>query len=675
MMTNNGTVLITARANLSLSKPKDGDAATTLRRLQIIAYTGVPMTVAGFELPVVIDLAGLTIPNQQIPVRFNHSPNFGIGHTERIAVDSGQLVAEGVVSRATPEAREFVASAENGFPWQASVGTTAEKFRLVPEDVTTTVNGKDIAGPFYLIEKATLREISVVDLGADSQSDVTLTANAGPSQSQVSNSGGQAMTKPDVTNAADQNQKQNDTPPQPAGNGTPDVQGKAPEPHVQGQQPANNTPNLDYQHEIERFKAIQAIFGDRTDLAEKAVREKWSLEQCQIEALRAERPRGPAIVATSEPQINGQILECAVLMATGYQHLEQEYDEATLQTAHRRFKSRIGLQDLIIEAALANGYRGRATRVDNDILRTAFQPQVAAGFSTVDIGGILSSVTNKFLLQGFFSVERTWRNICAVRNVRDFKTVKSYRLIGRDQYELVGPGGELKHGTLGEESFENRADTYGLMLTIDRRDIINDDLDAISTVPRKLGRGSGLAINNVFWTTFMANASFFTTARGNYAEGATTALTIDGLTTAEQLFFDMEDSDGAPIGINPEILLVPSSLAAVASQLMKSTELRITTADTTYGVSNPHAGKFRVEVSRYLANDNYSGYSTKAWYLLANPNDLPVIEVAFLNGQESPTIETAEADFAVLGIRMRGYHDFGVALIDPKGGVKMKGEA
>jgi hypothetical protein len=52
-----------------------------------------------------------------------------------------------------------------------------------------------------------------------------------------------------------------------------------------------------------------------------------------------------------------------------------------------------------------------------------------------------------------------------------------------------------------------------------------------------------------------------------------------------------------------------------------------------------------------------------------------VIEVAFLNGQESPTIETAEADFNVLGVQMRGYHDFGVALQDPRGGVKAKGEA
>jgi hypothetical protein len=261
-----------------------------------------------------------------------------------------------------------------------------------------------------------------------------------------------------------------------------------------------------------------------------------------------------------------------------------------------------------------------------------------------------------------------------VRNVSDFKTVTSYRLIGKDQYELVAPGGELKHGTLGNEQYTNKADTYGLVLSIDRRDIINDDLGAITTVPRKLGRGSGLKINDVFWTTFLNNGAFFTVGNKNFLSGAATALSIDGLTGAEVAFMDQVDSDGKPIGIMPAILLVPTALSAIGSQLFKSLELRDTTANSKFPVANPHQGKFRVEVSRYLANAAYTGNSAKAHYLLADPNDLPVIEVAFLNGQESPTIETTEADFNVLGIQSRGYHDFGVALQDFKGGVKSKGE-
>jgi hypothetical protein len=72
---------------------------------------------------------------------------------------------------------------------------------------------------------------------------------------------------------------------------------------------------------------------------------------------------------------------------------------------------------------------------------------------------------------------------------------------------------------------------------------------------------------------------------------------------------------------------------------------------------------------------NFMGDSAKAWYLLTDPSDLPLIEVAFLNGQEAPTIETADADFNVLGVQMRGYHDFGVALQDPRAAIKCKGEA
>ena len=89
----------------------------------------------------------------------------------------------------------------------------------------------------------------------------------------------------------------------------------------------------------------------------------------------------------------------------------------------------------------------------------------------------------------------------------------------------------------------------------------------------------------------------------------------------------------------------------------------------------PAVSKFAVQVSRYLSNSQYTGNSGKAWYMLADPADLPVIEMVFLNGQESPIVETAQADFNTLGVVMRGYHDFGAALQEPRAGLKAKGEA
>lgn len=66
-----------------------------------------------------MDLAGLNIPSQSRPIRFGHDATAGLGHTDSIAVAEGKLVAAGVVSRDTAAAREIVASARNGFPWQA----------------------------------------------------------------------------------------------------------------------------------------------------------------------------------------------------------------------------------------------------------------------------------------------------------------------------------------------------------------------------------------------------------------------------------------------------------------------------------------------------------------------------------------------------------------------------
>jgi len=40
---------------------------------------------------------------------------------------------------------------------------------------------------------------------------------------------------------------------------------------------------------------------------------------------------------------------------------------------------------------------------------------------------------------------------------------------------------------------------------------------------------------------------------------------------------------------------------------------------------------------------------------------------------QEPTVETAEMDFNVLGIQMRGYHDFGVAKQEYRAGVKSEG--
>ncbi len=679
---------------------------SSLPRFQMVAYTGGPMRLAGWRYPVVVDLTGLSLPSQRRPIRLGHDAALGVGHTDAIRIDSGKLIATGVISRDTAAAREVVASSRNGFPWQASIGSSVDEHEFIHEGHSVLVNGRSLPGPLNVVRRATLGEISFVDLGADGNTSALVTASI-PSDTAFGDP--PVKTTPTATATATDPQSATATPATPATPATTSAMSAAAmatqgSPHTEAisqtqtqtsEVPAHMQASAmvadDLVHrlraaavaETERITAVRTLCASKHPLIEaKALSDGWDATRTELEVLRAARPHGPAIHVTDQG-LTGEVLEAACLLTAKHTDPLRVVSEKALTLADRRFRGGIGLQELFLEAAWANGYSGRTFRDTRAVLEAAFARdrfgdgvvRADGGASNIDIGGILSNLTNKFLLEGFNAVEKTWRNIAVVSPVTDFKATTRFRLIGKDQYEKVAPGGELKHGTLDEMKYQNQADTYGLLLGIDRRDLINDDLGAITTVPKKLGRGAGLKINDVFWVTFLGHPTFFSALNENLLIGADGALTIDGLTKAETLFNEQLDPDGKPLGTMPSILLVPPSLSALGSQLFKSTELRDTTPGTKFPVSTPHQGKFRVEVSRYLSNPHFPGSSRKAWYLLADPADLPVIEVVFLNGQESPTIESAQADFNTLGVVMRGYHDFGVGLQEPRAGLKVKGEA
>lgn len=661
---------------LEANAPADGKPA--LPRFTMVAYTGGPMRLAGWRHPVIVDLAGLRIPTQHRPIRLGHDAGQGVGHTDSIRVEGGTLIAAGIVSRDTAAAREVVVSSRNGFPWQASIGASVEEHEFVREGQSVHVNGQVFAGPVNVVRRASLGEISFVDLGADGNTSAAITA-INPTAS------GASMTVPAAPAAA----AAPTTPSEPAVQAAaqPAAPAPAPAPAIQAATPAPAStiqaqvedPVLRLRAaaaaETERITAVRAAAAGHPAIEAKAIKEGWDAMRTELEVLRASRPQAPA-VHVRDDGLTAAVLEAACVEAGKHDAPEEVCDAKALETAHRRFRGKISLQRLILEAAWANGCTVRT--FDDDpraVLRAAWGGGIqAGGLSTIDLPGILSNVANKFLLDGFNSAEGTWRNICRIGSVKDFKQIARYRLVGNMTYERVAPGGELKHGKLGEERFTNQADTYGKLIAIDRRDIINDDLGVITAVPQELGRGASQALNDLFWTAFLDHAAFFSAANKNLLTGVDTALTIDGLTKAEVLFNQQVDGSGRPLGIAPAILLVPTSLTAIGSALVKATEIRETTANAKYPVFNPHQGKFRVEMSRYLDNPKIAGGSAKAWYLLAEPADLAAIEVVFLNGQEAPVIETADADFSTLGIQLRGYHDFGVAKQDPRAAVKARGE-
>ena len=619
-----------------------GDAeAPTLRRFAMTAYTGGAMRIRGWRHPIVIDLAGLASTRRARPILRDHDPGRIVGHTTSVAVRDGTLLVDGLVSGAGSVASEIVESSINGFPWQASVGAMTSEVEFVPEGRDAQANGRTFAGPVYVARRSTLGEISFVAMGADDSTEARIAAKAAQGSDEMDET-----TTPAAVEAA---------PTAPAESPVQDVTREIAESRLQ------------FAREAERVGAIKrACAGRHHDIEAEAIRDGWDPSKAELAVLRAERPEPPAGIV-KEFSSTPQVVEAAVCQTAGLPEAEKAFDPRTLDEASRRWPRGLGLQELVVEAARANGHAGSWS------FKADPAGMLRAAFSTMSLPGIFSNVANKFLLSAFNAVESNWRSIASTRSVSDFKTVTSYRLTGGFEFAEIGPGGEIKHGEVGEESFQNQARTYARMFSLTRQDLINDDLGALTAVPARIGRGAALTMNRIFWTAFLDNAQFFTTARKNYKEGAATALGIDAMTEAELMFLTQTDPDGYPLALTPAILLVPPALVVPASLLMNSLEVRNPSAkDYT---SNPHAGKFRIVRSSYLSNAAIPGASGKAWYLLAEPSELSTIEVAFLNGQQNPVIEQAEADFHVLGVQMRGYFDFGVARQEWRAGVKFKGEA
>ncbi len=656
-----------------------GDGEAKLRRFTMTAYTGGEMVLAGFPHPVVVDLVGLKVPAKSRPILKDHNRSLIVGHTDAITVGENTLEVAGVISGAGPVAQEVIASSENGFPWQASVGARAEKVVFVPQGKTVSANGRQFTGPLYVARKATLGEVSFVALAADDNTSAQVAASAAQQETEIMTMNFEQWVETQGFVLAELNEKQTSNlkamyEASQEGEGKPTI---ATTTSIMGSENAVADLRAELAAETKRVGAIRKVCaGQHGEIEARAIEEGWEETKTELEVLRAERPAAPHIGRGRDP-INADILEAAACMSAGLDEndLVKQYGDRAMEAAQPM--RHIGLRELVAACA----------RMEGQDLPPVFGDGTAtirAGFSTMSLPGILENVMNKTMLAAYQVSEIVALQLCKVGSVSDFKEVTRYRLLGTGGFEQVAPDGELKHGKLGEQKFTNKADTYGQILMLTRRDIINDDLGAFMDIPREMGRSGAESIDDLFFSLFLSNpGSFFSAGNNNYLTGVDTDFGPDSLTTAKTLFRKQKAGPGTkakdqkPINIRPEKLVVPVELETEAELLMGSAQIMLDGASskTKMPTDNPHRNKYKIVSAPHLSDSYYTGNSAKAWYLFANPAVVPAFELVFLNGKRTPTIERIEAPANMLGMGFRGYIDVGVKEQDPRGAVKVKGEA
>lgn len=471
-------------------------------------------------------------------------------------------------------------------------------------------------------------------------------------------------------------------------------QAKAPEPQadVPDIQAAAQEMRTAAVAESKRIAKIRKVCGQFPDLEAQAIEQGWDEVKAELEALRADRER--TVKATTskvtEPEIDGKALEAALCMQFGLSEEKtgKHFDERVMNAALSRPYRSIGLHSLMYRSLQAAGKYFRPGQVDDntilDFLRAEQELQAAGtapgSFSYIATTGILGSTANKLLNDSFLSFNGIVPILFGTRSVSDFKSHTAYRLAANGELEEVGTGGEIKHADLSEGSYAIQAKTWGKMLTLSRQDMINDDLGAFEQIPRILGRKAALKLEKEGWKLVMGMSSpFFST--DNYFDGATTNLQLSSLTSGEALMLNMKDAAGDPIMATAKYLVTGTAIANTAQTLMGESRIIASEMVNTGGVTkqlpaiNVHAGKWIPLASPYINSTAITGYSATAWFLWADPADLPPFVVSYLNGRSQPTIESSDVSFERLGMSWRVVFDFGVDDAERLGIVKSKGAA
>jgi hypothetical protein len=141
------------------------DSGSGPRRFQMQAYTGAMVSKYGVRM--VFDLKGISKLSEKMPIFKDHDTQAIVGHSQSVTITPNGIDIQGKLSNKTAAAKEVMELSDEEFPWQASMGVQIDQYRRVGEKEKATVNGREVTGPCYVIEKATLRESSFVPLGAD----------------------------------------------------------------------------------------------------------------------------------------------------------------------------------------------------------------------------------------------------------------------------------------------------------------------------------------------------------------------------------------------------------------------------------------------------------------------------------------------------------------------------
>lgn len=287
--------------------------------------------------------------------------------------------------------------------------------------------------------------------------------------------------------------------------------------------------------------------------------------------------------------------------------------------------------------------------------------------STGSFTNIFLDAMNKTLRAAYDEAPSTYQRwVRQASSASDFKTLNRIVFGEIGLPEEVEENGKYPEMTTTDSKESYRVTKHGGIFSITLEMMVNDDMDAMTRIPRMQGNAMRRKINLDAYSILTDNAAladgvalFHASSHGANLDA--TALAEGALDTGYSVMMTQTGTDSSAIlNIMPRFLIVPAALSATAYRLTGGGVIPQSVSNVPlYGPGGPRT----LEV---VVDGQLDGTSATGWYLAADNNVVDTVEITFLQGEETPVLDR-EDGFDTDTIKYKIRQSYGIKAIDYRG--------